>query len=501
MNNQSIKDNKFSKDSNKLFKTIILSINSKYIHTLLAPRYLKANCKLMAVEILESNINVNQYNLLSELYLKKPDVIAICCYIFNTDYISRLLPEIKILLPDTKIVLGGYEATFNSEKYSPFYDYIIKGEGDFMFNELLCDIYNNSKKFPKIIEAGTVKKLDNIVSPYNEEYCTLGKTKILYYESSRGCPFCCSYCMSANTHGVRSFSLERVFSDLDKIMKYSPKQIKFVDRTFNYDIKRAIEIFKYIINNFSNSNTNFHFEMAPELFNEEMYCVLSNANKGLMQFEIGVQSYNINTLKGVQRNANIQKIENNLSKLKNLNTIHIHVDLIAGLPCENLESFIAGFERLFNLKPHCLQLGFLKILKGSKIYYNSKGFVTLNTPPYEIVKTPDLSFDDILKLKTAEEMLELYYNSGRFIYAMDFLLPSFFTPYLFFYNLGEFYKKKYSDKQKLSAYRQCDLLYDFVASNVKIENKNEFLLNLVDIINKDYLNSGNIRKWRRNKYI
>lgn len=481
----------------KQFKTIILSINSKYIHTLLAPRYLKANCKLQNVEVLESNINVKQYNLLSELYLKKPDVVAICCYIFNIDYIKKLLPEIKLLLPQTKIVLGGYEAAFDSEKYLPLCDYIINGEGDFVFSELLYDIYNNSRKYPQIIEAGTVKKLDDISSPYTEEYCTLGKTKIIYFESSRGCPFCCSYCMSANTQGVRSFSIERIFSDLDKIMKYSPKQIKFVDRTFNYDIKRAISIFEYIIKNYSDSNTNFHFEMAPELFNEEMFSVLRQAKKGLIQFETGIQSYNKKTLKSVQRNADIEKIEYNLTSLKNLNNIHIHVDLIAGLPYENLESFITGFDRLISLKPHCLQLGFLKILKGSKIYYENEGFVSFNAPPYEIIKTPDLNFDDILKLKMAEEMLEIYYNSGRFFYAMDFLLPKYFSPYSFFYNLGKLYQNKYPEKQNLSAYNQCNLLFDFVSDNIKIDDKNSFLTILTEIINKDYASSGNIRKWRR----
>jgi radical SAM superfamily enzyme YgiQ (UPF0313 family) len=478
-------------------KTIILSINSKYIHTLLAPRYLKANCKLSDLEILESNINVNHYGLLSELYLKKPDVIAICCYIFNIDYIMRLLPEIRLLLPDARIILGGYEAAFDSGKYLPLCDYIIKGEGDFVFNELLLDIYNNTGKFPRIIEAGTVKNLDDIASPYSDEYCALGKTKILYYESSRGCPFCCSYCMSANTHGVRSFSMERVFADLNKIMKHNPLQIKFVDRTFNYDVKRAAAILKYIIDNFSDSDTNFHFEMSPELFGEDMFSVLSRAKKGLIQFEIGIQSYNEKTLKSVGRSADIQKIEYNLKRLRDINNIHIHADLIAGLPYENLESFIAGFDRLFNLKPHCLQLGFLKILKGSKIFYDSEGFVAFNAPPYEVIKTPNLSFDDILKLKTAEEMLEMYYNSGRFVYAMDYLLPRYFQPYWFFYNIG-LYRKKYYDRQNLSAFGQCSLLYDFVACSL---GDKEFLSVLTDIINKDYSASGNIRKWRRNKSV
>jgi radical SAM superfamily enzyme YgiQ (UPF0313 family) len=478
-------------------KTILLAINSKYIHTLLAPRYLKANCGVGAVEILESNINVSRFNVLSQLYLKKPDVIAISCYIFNIDYIDRLLPEIRLLLPQTKIILGGYEAAFDTGKYLDLCDYIVKGEGDLVFGKLLESICKNTPQFPKIIDAGTVKNLDETASPYTGEYCSLGKNKILYYESSRGCPFACSYCMSANTRGVRAFSLERVFSDLNNIMRHTPKQIKFVDRTFNYDVKRAAAILEYIMENFSQGGTNFHFEIAPQLFDERLFAILAKAPKGLLQFEVGVQSYNKDALKSIKRNADAETVDNNLKRLISLGNIHIHADLIAGLPEESLQSFIKGFNRLFNLKPHHLQLGFLKVLKGSELFYNRQGTVTFGTPPYEVAFTPDLSFDDILKLKTAEEMLEIYYNSNRFPSAVNFLVPDYFSPFEFLLRLGEYYYKTYPERQNISQHAQCGLLFDFAAENISVENKKDFLAKLVDLINADYLSSGNIRKWRR----
>lgn len=482
-------------------KTVILSINSKYIHTLLAARYLKANCKGLNVEIAESNINIKLYDLLAEIYLKKPDVIAISCYIFNIEYVRNFLNEIKQLMPNVKIILGGYEVTFDVERYLPLCDYIIKGEGDFVFNDLLWDIKEKTNKFPKVIEAGTIKNLDDIISPYDREYCSLGKDKIIYFETGRGCPFCCSYCMSANTRGVRSFKMERIISDLNKIMSYEPKQIKFVDRTFNFDTKRATKIFKFVIENFSDKDTNFHFEMAPELFDEDMFSMLKRAKKGLIQFEIGVQSYNPKTLESVGRIADVDRVDDNIKRLISFKNIHIHVDLIAGLPDENLESFINGFDRLFNLKPDCLQLGFLKVLKGSKMYNEKQqGIIMQNAPPYEIYSTQDLSFDEILQLKNAENMLDLYYNSQRFYKSLNFLLPDYFKPYQFFYDLGIYIKDNGYSKKNLAAFTQCEMLFNFVSGKVldiETQKKQEFINTLKRLINEDYAGSGNIRKWKR----
>lgn len=478
-------------------KTLFISLNSQYIHTLLAPRYLAANSIMHDIEILESNVNIDLHVTLSQIIEKKPDIVALSCYIFNIDYIRSLLPLIKKELPNTIIIAGGYEVAFDEERYYELCHYIIKGEGDFAFGQLLSDI-KNGKSREKVIQAGTVYNLDEIISPYTAEYCALGKSKILYMETCRGCPFSCSYCMSANTKSVRAFSLSRVFSDIDKMMLYAPKQIKMVDRTFNYNIKRASQIFSYIIEKYNNSNTNFHFEMAPELFDEPMFDLLKSAKKGLFQFEIGVQSYNKTTLNAINRAADLTRVDSNISSLCQLGNIRIHTDLIAGLPLEDYISVTNGFDRLYKLGVHCLQLGFLKVLKGSKIHDNIVGYEINKKPPYEIISSKHITKEEIGKLKTAEEMLELYHNSGRFVTTMSFLREIMPSPYQFFYHLGIFFANNYTSKRYTSAYDQSDCIYNFCKEYLGDRaNSKEILQQLALNINKDFALSGNTRKWRR----
>lgn len=482
-------------------RTIILSINSQYVHTLLAPRYLLSNMDSTEAEILETNVNVDINSVLQDLITKKPDIVAISCYIFNIAFIRKLLPMLRNSLKNVVIIMGGYEAAFDSERYEGVADYIIKGEGDKIFDVLIKDIESGKKLFPKVIEAGTVKNLDEIKSPYSESYSILGKNKILYMETNRGCPFSCSYCMSANTLSVRAFSLNRVFDDLAKITIYNPKQIKLVDRTFNYNIKRATKIFEHIIDNYEGRGINFHFEMAPELFDEEMFLTLSKAKKGLLRFEIGVQTYNEKTLTKIHRKADIERIDSNLNRLIKMQNIQIHVDLIAGLPEENFASFVSGFDRLIKLRPHCLQLGFLKILKGSKISEEAIGYQIQNTPPYEIIASPCISERELNKLKKAEEALELYYNSQRFCCAMDYIFPYLYSPYDFFEGLGEILEVKYGGKKATSSYTQSDCLFnfclDYLQKGIESEEKQEYFYGLELCINKDFALSGNIRKWKR----
>lgn len=511
-------------------KTIILALNSQYVHTLLAPRYLLANCHGKDVSIVEGNVNMQMFDIVQEVYSQHPDVVSISCYIFNIKFVRTFLQEIKLVLPHVLIIVGGYEVAFDTERYSKLCDYIIKGEGDFVFNDLLDDIFNKTHVFPQVVESGTVCNLDEIASPYSEEYSLLGQDKILYFESSRGCPFSCSYCMSANTHGVRCFSLERTFDDLFKIMKHEPKQVKFVDRTFNFDIKRAKKIFRFILDNFASTKTNFHFETAPELFDEELFELLKEAPKGKFQFEIGVQSYNTTTLSRVGRIADIAKIEKNIATLVSNGNINIHVDLIAGLPEEDINSFIVGFNRLFAIRPNCLQLGFLKVLKGSQIFNEKDEYVVSNVPPYEIVSSPKLSFEDILLLKKAENMLEIFYNSGRFKKSILFLAENYVEPFELFVNLANFFQMRGKTKI-MSAISQCDMLFDFAkdyiekkkdfatttrkiaANNVDTQGvakatevvldyekdcEQYFEKELESLINSDFSAAGNVRKWRRN---
>ncbi len=473
-------------------KTLILSINSQYVHTLLAPRYLIANLDNDDAEILETNVNVEISKVLSEILAKKPDIVAVSCYIFNIAYVRKLLPMIRSALNNAIIILGGYEAAFDTDRYITLADYIIKGEGDLVFNALIKDVESRKNVYPQIIEAGTVKNLDDIKSPYTEEYSKMGSNRILYMETSRGCPFCCSYCMSANTKSVRAFSLDRVYEDLAKITLYNPKQIKLVDRTFNYNINRATNIFRRIIEKYKDRGINFHFEMAPELFDEEMFSVLATASKGLLRFEIGVQSYNEKTLTKIGRAANTERIDRNLSRLIKMGNIQIHVDLIAGLPEETFDTFIMGFDRLIKIRPNCLQLGFLKILKGSKISKEAEDYLIEDKPPYQIKSSPRMSEIVLNKLKIAEEALELYYNSGRFSCTMDYIFRYLNSPYQFFYGLGE-ELVKFGGKKAASAYKQSDYLFDFCKKYLENANFNQLEL----CINKDFALSGNIRKWRR----
>ena len=473
-------------------KVLFFSASSSYVHTLLAPRYLAENSSV-PIYIHETNVNVPLEKNIEFINDFNPDVIAFSCYIFNISYVEKILDELLISRPDTITVLGGYEASFNAEKLIKKCSFIIKGEGDFSFGKLLCDIRDKKVCAPQIYESGTVKDLDLIKSPYTDGYCKLSLNHhILYMETCRGCPFGCSYCMSANTHGVRSFSLERIYSDFEKISKYNPPLVKLVDRTFNYDKKRAGNIFSFLIDKFKNSNTRFHFEMAPELFDEELFGILETAPKGLFQFEIGVQSYKKETLEKVKRRADCNKIDANLSRLVKMGNIPIHVDLIAGLPCESKDDFIKGFDRLISVKPDCLQAGFLKILPGSEIADNCDGYVIENTPPYEIVSSPQMTEEDLKELKKAEKILNIYYNSGRFKKSMDFILQKI-SPYSFFLSLALFYEKNDVKKVTLSAKKQSDLLYEYCALIFSQSDLSETEKRIYE----DFIDSGNVRKWHK----
>lgn len=470
-------------------KTLIIAINSKYVHTMLSARYLKAS--LPKAKILEININAPLFDVLSSVYSLKPDIVAVPVYIFNAEYVQKLLPEVKKLLPQSKIVLGGWEAAFNEQTYLPLCDYLLKGEGDFGFSRLVEDIKNGSTS-ERVIELGTVENLDDIKSPYDDEYALLGKEKILYFESSRGCPFNCAYCMSCLTSTVRAFSLERVKSDLNKLVKYNPKCVKFVDRTFNYNLNRANQIIEYIIENFSKQNTVFHFELAPELFDEKFFNTIKSARPGLLQFEIGVQSFNKHTLKAVNRVCHEDIVLGNISRLVDFKNCSVHVDLIAGLPEEDILSFISGFNKLMFVRPTCLQLGFLKILNGSKLADLKSDYVINSNPPYEVLASPKLHFDDVIRLKAVEELLDIYYNSGKFVSSISFLLDRI-NPFELFEGLAGFIVKKGYQLSCLSQVCKAQCLIDY--SN-NLLNPLDFE-QLVLRVEQDYYNSGNNRRLPR----
>lgn len=460
--------------------TVLLAINSKYVHTLLSVRYLKNY--LNDVFVYETNVNVSKAKVLNDLFKLSPQVIAISCYIFNIGYVKSLIEDLRVIMPDVKIVIGGYEADGIADFDNR---HIIYGEGE---NVISSAVRGCEKEYNGI----NIENLDEIISPYDEEYITLGKNKILYFESSRGCPFSCSYCMSANQK-VRNFSLPRVFSDLNKIVKGNVMQIKFVDRTFNADLQRAEDIFSYIIKNYSGVNTNFHFEMAPELFNDKTFEILSKAPSGLMQFEIGVQSFNPQALIACNRKMNIDKVESNISRLVSMKNIHIHTDLIAGLPHEDLFSFKKSFNRLYELKSDMLQLGFLKLLPHSRLKEDAQqfGYKSFISAPYEIAESKWLSYCDLRRLKTAELALDRYYNSGKYKKSLQFILSFVESPYDFYEEFGNFLLENNAFEGGISALRSHDLLFEF-SKKFAPEHK------LICLLNDDYASAGNVRKWRRN---
>lgn len=488
-------------------KTIIIAVNSKYIHSSLAPWYLKAACKSNCgtIKVMEFTINDNPDSVLSRIYAEGCDIAAFSCYIWNINFILKVAENLKKILPNIKIVLGGPEVSYDPQQVlelHPFVDFVIFGEGESAFNELLGFLNGVGKELYDIKglsyrEDGriTVSKifpleqdLDSIPSPYNNEMLSCIGNRIVYFESSRGCPFSCSYCISSTFEGVRYFSLDRVKKDLRFLMAAGVKLVKFVDRTFNCNKDRAKSIFEFIINNAR--NTVFHFEAAADLFDEETIEILSRAPKGLIQFEIGIQSTNEVTLEAVKRKTNIKKVLYYVKRLMELGNIHIHVDLIAGLPFEDYSSFRKSFNDVYNLFPHQLQLGFLKMLKGSAIRNESLkyGYKFREYPPYEILGNEFLSYEDIVKLKRIEEVLERYYNSARFERSLKYIINGFFdSPFEFFEEFSLFYLKEGCFERSISSRELYTILLKFIAeSNRKVD-----LTLLNELLKFDFLISDN----------
>ncbi|MFA6308529.1 MAG: B12-binding domain-containing radical SAM protein [Clostridia bacterium] len=434
-------------------RTLITSLNSKYIHSCLAAWYLKSYCgnNCGEIDVFEATVNEPLDNILRAIYAKKPDVAAFPCYIWNIEYVYKLCENIKKVLPQTVIVLGGPEVSYDSPevlKANKNIDYIIGGEGEIAFRNLIEGLSKEEKPDESYIKGIAVSNPDNIPSPYSSQMLESTKNKILYFESQRGCPFNCSYCLSSVSEGVRYFSLDRVKRDLKKLIDEKTEQIKFVDRTFNCNKERAKDIFKYIIEN--NKESRFHFEVAADLFDDEMFYILKDAPIGLIQLEIGIQTLNETVLDLIKRKTDSKAVLANIKKLLELKNIHIHVDLIAGLPEEDFKSFENSFNSVYNLKPHMLQLGFLKMLKGTSIRSEAKkyDYKYKSFPPYEVLSNSSVSFSEISILKEIEELVERFYNSGRFVLSTNYIIDNYFSsPFEFYMSLRnymlqqEFYKK------------------------------------------------------------
>ena len=443
-------------------KTLLATLNAKYIHTNLAIRYLKAAARPeFDPQLAEYTIKDPAFNIVSDLFQKKPDVVGFSCYIWNIEETIKVIQMLKTVLPETKIVLGGPEVSYDSNHWLrkvPEIDYIIMGEGEVSFKELLHyfngDIPLNEVRGICYLQDGKFKvhaqppKIDlrELPSPFRfeEDLPHLGK-RIQYIETSRGCPFSCQFCLSSIEVGVRYFNREKIKEDIRFLMDHGAKTIKFVDRTFNISRSYAMEMFQFLIDEHK-PGVVFQFEITADIMRPEVIQFLNeNAPKGLFRFEIGVQSTNDLTNDLVKRRQNFEKLTRTVTMVKEGGKIDQHLDLIAGLPEEDYMSFRKTFNDVFAMRPEELQLGFLKLLRGTGLRVEAEkyGYTYVDVSPYEIFSNNVLSFDDIVRIKHAEDVLEKYWNAHRMDYTIEYLVNEVFeTPFDFFQSFGTFWETK-----------------------------------------------------------
>lgn len=446
---------------------IFTAINAKYMHTNIAVRYFKQLCssiKNINCRICEYTINMSKDIILQELMEQKPDIICFSCYLWNIDIVINICNCIKKIAPKIIIVLGGPEVSFYDDCSCLPCDYLIKGEGEIEIYNLLSGIAN-SKTMPKILKSTNAFNIDDLPFPYEYDLLEL-KNRTLYYEASRGCPFKCSYCLSGSDYGVRYKNTDKIKAELQRFIDADVRQVKFVDRTFNCNKKICAEIWRYIKEN-SNGHTNFHFEISADILDNELYNILSEMPKGLIQLEVGVQSTNQNTLAEIRRTAPLDKIFHYVDKINKNENVHLHLDLIAGLPLEDYESFKNSFNEVYSHNPQQLQLGMLKLLKGSYLYstYKNYNMIFRDYAPYEVLSTNVLPFSDLVKLKKVEEVVELFYNSGRFLNIVKFTEKEFASPFDFYQELGNYYFEKGYHLIGLSKESQYEFFKAFYEKN------------------------------------
>ena len=466
-------------------KILLTTLNAKYIHSSLALRSLRANLPegIHDCEILELTINNHPEEILAAIYRHKPDVLGLSCYIWNVQMLLEAADELKKVLPQVKIIAGGPEATHSAEEIllSHKIDVVVRGEGEEAFAQLAEKGFDPcSVDGALYLEGGQVisrplppPDINRLQFAYSRTKTLAGdglQNKIIYYEASRGCLYSCAYCMSSLAGDVRRLSLATVFEQLSELIALKPALIKFVDRTFNSDERYAYEIWRYLIVN-DNNITNFHFEISGGLLNADTLALLKTARPGLFQFEIGVQSINMQTLAAIRRPDNLEKICSNARELALYNNIHIHLDLIAGLPYEDFCSFKESFNTVYSLSPHMLQLGFLKLLKGTALRADAERYrmIYKTTAPYEVLSTAWLAFDDILRLKRVEDALNVYYNSGQFKGTVKFLIQFFNSPFDFYDSIA--HELRFGEGINRARPRLVRELYEFGKSICDNERK------------------------------
>lgn len=462
-------------------KIFLTAINAKYIHSNLAVYSLRAYAKVFQeqIEIGEYTINNRVDYILEQIYKAKPDVLCFSCYIWNIGYVEDLITEYHKLCPEVPIWVGGPEVSYEVETFleeHPQVTGVMIGEGERTFQQL-CEYYVN--------QNGTLKELNGIAYkdsvsgeviftqpqepmnmsdiPFCYDHIENFENRIIYYESSRGCPFNCSYCLSSIDKKLRFRDTELVKKELEFFIEKKVPQVKFVDRTFNCKHDHAMEIWRFVKEH-DNGITNFHFEISADLLNEEELALIHDMRPGLIQLEIGVQSTNEPTIREIHRTMKLELLKDIVRKIQSGGNIHEHLDLIAGLPYEDYAAFAKSFDEIYELKPNQLQLGFLKVLKGSYMYGHAAEYeiVYHEKTPYEVMKTKWLSFDDVLKIKQVEEMLEVYYNSGQFEITMKVLEPLFDSAFMMFQELGAFYEARGYFGMSHSRIRRAEILLEFM---------------------------------------
>ena len=463
-------------------KTVLVAINAKYIHSNLAVYSLRSYARTFGYEpeLLEFTINQQKDQILKGIYEAKPDLLCFSCYIWNLSYAEEIIEDIKKILPKVTIWAGGPEVSYDAPKFlkrHPEVDGIMCAEGEKTLTELIS-YYEVGKSQGKSLDGingivyqenktihqtplRDIMNMDDLVFPYED--LKDFEHKIIYYESSRGCPFSCSYCLSSIDKKLRFRSFSLVEKELEFFLAHKVPQVKFVDRTFNCKKSHAMAIWNYIKEH-DNGITNFHFEVAADLLTEDEIALIQTMRPGLIQLEIGVQSTNEKTLAEIHRKTDFEEITRKVKAVQKGENVHQHLDLIAGLPYENYESFGHSFNDVYALKPEQLQLGFLKVLKGSYMAEAAEGYGCVHKakPPYEVLGTRWLSYEEILKLKGVEEMVEVYYNSGQFkktIRAMEHLFETAFSMYE---ELADFYEKNGYNEVSHTRIRRYEILQEFL---------------------------------------
>jgi len=466
-------------------KILLAACNAKYIHSNLAVYDLKAYSSDYDEHVILKEYTINQPKdeILKDIYSSGADVVCFSCYIWNISFVRELIRDLVKILPKTAFWAGGPEVSYDAEKFlteMPEMTGVMVGEGEKTFHDLL-EFYIDGKDSleevsgiayrtgDKIIHNGWRELMDLSAIPFVYEHLEKFENRIIYYESSRGCPFSCSYCLSSIDKKLRFRDLELVKKELQFFLDHRVPQVKFVDRTFNCKHEHAMTIWKYILEH-DNGVTNFHFEISADLLREEEMELMSQMRPGLIQLEIGVQSTNPETIRAIHRHMDLKKLEHCVNRVHSFRNIHQHLDLIAGLPYEDYDTFHQSFNDVYQMKPDQLQLGFLKVLKGSLMQKEAEvyGIVYKEKEPYEVLSTNWLTYGEVLKLKMVESMVEVYYNSGQFWHTLEYLVPFEKDAFTFYEKLGSFYEKKGYSEISHSRMRRYEILLEYLQEETDV---------------------------------